>query len=293
MRKIVYVFIGFIAIITIAIAVIFNINTNNDKNEIIEEPTNEGYESGYFSDRYIKDNFGVIDLTFDEKQQMIYYNSHKYEMLLKMMEKGSSWRCFPIQKSIKDKYSEKDGVLGEYNFDSVVYSDKTLNDLEEYGSVGQISVIGTKGKEKKQVYMSVSFYDGLETFIINKVIDITDKDGNNFDTRLICNKDNWIDIIHNFVDNDISIQSQIAVTDSFKSLYANFNDIFEKNINDHQNYTTPIYSIESEQQNDFDDLSVVYRCFEKNDSKIMRLYKVKFILDANKYIDNIEVSIVD
>lgn len=148
-----YMFYAVFVLGIIAFVYIINLKKDrNTRNEITDSETEEyinyGYEYGYYTPEYIEKKFGVKDLTNEEWEQMMYYDSHIYEMLLKMTEKGNSWRCFPILKSIKDRYNEKEGILEKYDFDSVEYSKDTLNDLEEYGSISPISFIITKGKKK-------------------------------------------------------------------------------------------------------------------------------------------------
>lgn len=268
------------------------VNNNENDNEIIPDRIIYDGES-FYSDKYIEEYFGVTGLTDEEKQLMIYYDNNHDEMLLKMAQKGNSWRCFPVEKSIKDRYDEKEGILSEYDFDSVEYSKETLNDLAEYGSVSPISFVGIKGNQKKKIYFYISSNYGLVRLDKDKVIDLTDENGNELDTRLKCNETNWIDVIHNFASQNIEEQDTMAFTNRFKQLYKDSQDAILKKIPSHIEYSSIMYSIETEEQSDYSTLTAIYRCFKLTNTQEKRLYKVHFILDSNLYIDDIEVEIIE
>lgn len=258
-----------------------------------EEYINYVYEYGYYTPEYIEKKFGVKNLTNEEYERMLYYDKHIYEMLLKMTEKGNDWRCFPILKSIKERYNEKEGILEKYNFDSVEYSQETLDLLAENGSTSPICFIITKGKKKTKIYFRILLDGGLDELEEERVVDITDEHGNELDTRLVCNEQNWLIILHNFVSKDVEEQLTIAITDKLRKKYLNFQDIFSDIIPTHKNYGKVLYSIETEEQSNYNTLTAIYRCFEIKNNKNMRLYKVHFILDDKQYIDDVEIEVLE
>ncbi len=148
-----YLLIIAIVSLVVAFAIIVNKRNKSDivdtkkDNLISDKQMYKNYKP--FSDEYIYYKFGVKDLTDEEKEQMLYYNEHINEMLLQMMKKGGNWRIFPVIKDIKEEYDEKKGLLAEFDFDNIEYSKETLDILNEYGSAGRVSIIGTKDKQKK------------------------------------------------------------------------------------------------------------------------------------------------
>ena len=296
-RLLKYIYIVLIVSLVVTVAIIINKkSSNNTKNNEINEvdnnkPDYDNYD--YFSDEYIYYKFGAENLTNAEKEKMLYYNENINEMLLEMMKKDGNWRCFPVIKDIKEQYDEKKGLLAEFDFDSVEYSNETLDILKEYGSTGRVSVVGTKNKQKKKVYMSIATNGGLENFSIDRVVNLTDENGNELDTRLRCTEENWQTILSNFVSQEIETQHTIAVTDSFIELYPDFRDVFLKKVPSQKDFTSVIYSIETQEKSDYSKLTATYRCFEIKDTKNMRLYKVHFILDDKQYIDDVEIEILE
>ena len=286
MRKLKYsVLVILIFIISIVVLLVIKHEQDNSSYNTAIETTDNSDEiliyddKDCFTDEFIEKEFGVKNLTADEKDLMMYYNNNIHEMLLKMLKPGSEWRCFPVSKSIKERYNEKEGILAEFGFDSVDYSDQTKEILNEYGSAGNISVIGTKNQKKKEIFMTISTNRGLESFEIVKTIDLTDENGNELDTRLRCTEENWESILNCLIDNDENRQSMVAVTKSFNSKYKSFTDaIIYKT---HENGASYGYK-----SNDFKNKILKCYWYTKSGDKIVT---VKLILDNNEFIDDIEI----
>ena len=276
-------------IIFISIVVLFIVKHNQVNSSYITDTIESSEEiliyddDGYFTDEFIEMEFGVTNLTTDEKDLMMSYNNNINEMLLKMLKPGNDWRCYPVLKSIKNKYNEKKGILSDYNFDSVDYSDQTKEILNEYGSAGNVSVIGTKNQKKKEIFITISTNRGLESFEIVKAIDLTDDNGNELDTRLRCTEENWDTILNCLIDKDEYRQVRVAFTEKFLSNYINFEDaIIKKTIE-----KGACYGYKS---NDF--LNKIVECYwyTKTGDKIV---KIKLLLDDINYIDDIEILNVE
>ena len=298
MKRLKYIVLGIlILIISMFVFLVTKLEHDNSSHMIDTTENNDEIQiyddEGYFTDEFIEKEFGVEHLTQEEKDLMRYYNNNIHEMLLKMLKPGSEWRCFPVSKSIKDKYNEKEGILADYNFDSIEYSDKTKDLINEYGSPGNISVIGTKNQKKKEIFMTISTNIGLETFEIVKVVDLTDENGNELDTRLRCNEENWDRIIQNFVSQEEIEQDTIAFTNHFKKLYQNCQNVFLYKIPTHKDYSSAVYSIETQEQSNYKNLTAIYRCVKLANTQEKRLYKVHFILDSNQYIDDVDIEVLE
>ena len=202
-------------------------------------------------------------------------------MLLKMTEKGNSWRCFPILKSIKDRYNEKEGILEKYEFDNVEYSQETLDLLAENGSTSPICFIITKGKKKTKIYFKILMDGGLDELEEEKVIDITDVNGNELDTRMVCNEKNWEEFIWLLFYLGKDYYKTIAVTKNFEDNYDSLETAISSKLSIHKSgYSIGINS------NDFNKKIVNYYWKSNN---IKYIVTTKIILDNNKYLDNIDV----
>lgn len=288
-RKIKYiVLILLLVVIGIIVALFLKDDKNNELESINESdviPDHIIYDGeSFYSDSYIEEHFGVKDLTDEEKRLMIYYEKNIYDVLLKMMVKGNNWRCFPIEKSIKYRYDEKQGMFPEYDFDTVEYSQKTLDDFVEYGDVGNVSIIGTKGKKKKIIYLQFRTNDGIEYLEVERVLDYTDDDGNELDIRMKCDRDNFDDYIWTIYQSKDEMNDYISTSKRFANKYLNLADIISKNLIG----LSDGYSI-GYKSADFDNKSAVYY-WDSNDTRY--LVNIKFNYDKNDSIDDVEVSIV-
>ena len=285
-----YILCVWVVLIILALVLFINSNksqVNKEAESIIantDEYINYGYEYGYYTPEYIEKKFGVSDLTNEEYEQMLYYDKHIYEMLLKMTEKGNSWKCFPVLKSIKDRYDEKEGILAEYDFDSVEYSQETLDLLAENGSTSPICFIITKGKKKTKIYFRILMDGGLDELEKERVVNLTDIDGNELDTRIICNESNFEEVVWQLLDLGNQAIKEIAVTKKFEEKYNNIEDAISKNLTTHSSgYSIGYKSIDN------NDKSAIY--YWKSNG-IRYLVNVKFIFDSNNYVDDVQVSLL-
>ena len=257
---------------------------NNNSNTDMDYYTYDG--NGNFTDIYIERQFGEIGLTNEERNQMKYYDDHEYEMLLKMAQGGESWRCFPVLKTIKDSYDEEKGILSEYNFDNVEYSQETIDDLAEYGSVSPISFVGTRGKEKIKVYYYVGRDGGLVRLEKWKDEYLTDKEGNKLDNRMKCNKNNFEDIIITMMNTGYNLNSVAVTTESFKHKYEDLTDIFYQTFKPIGRYHTVMYYTNINPDN----LTVDFYWEVEN---IEKLYRAHFLTDDNECIYDVNIEMLE
>lgn len=284
-----YIFCVWVVLLIVGFILFINKNRLQEDKELengistneTDEYINYGYEYGYYTPEYIEKKFGVKNLTNEEYELMLYYDKHIYEMLLKMTEKGNSWRCFPILKSIKDRYNEKEGILEKYEFDNVEYSQETLDLLAENGSTSPICFIITKGKKKTKIYFKILMDGGLDELEEEKVIDITDVNGNELDTRMVCNEKNWEEFIWLLFYLGKDYYKTIAVTKNFEDNYDSLETAISSKLSIHKSgYSIGINS------NDFNKKIVNYYWKSNN---IRYIVTTKIILDNNKYLDNIDI----
>ena len=279
MRKIMYISIIFFAIIIIFMAIIIkkhnklkNINSELKKEVIVD------YEEMELRKKYYKGGEGVL------------------ELLLPLAEKNGNWEHYPLTRHFKEKFNEKDGVLGKIEFDKVEFCPYKEG---EYPFSTYPHYVITKGKEKIVYQLDWSIDNdefglrAIDDITLSKPIVFVDENGNELDTRLRCTEENWQTILNNFVSQEIETQHTIAVTDSFSELYPDFQDVFLKKVPSQKDFTSVIYSIETQEKSDYSKLTATYRCFEIKNTKNMRLYKVHFILDDKQYIDDVGIEVLE
>ena len=217
--------------------------------------------------------------------------------IIRLVEKNSDWSDIPLTKHFREKYNEKDGILGNIQFDKVEYCP-----YEEgtYPFTRTSYFVITQGKKKTAyIYSEDTIHIDDETFYyfdditLSEPIVFVDENGNELDTRLRCTEENWQTILSNFVSQEIETQHTIAVTGSFSELYPDFQDVFLKKVPSQKDFTSVIYSIETQEKSDYSKLTATYRCFEIKNTKNMRLYKVHFILDDKQYIDDVDIEILE
>ena len=217
--------------------------------------------------------------------------------IIRLVKKNGNWDDIPLTKHFREKYNEKDGILGTIQFDKVEYCP-----YEEgtYPFTRTSYFVITQGKKKVAYIYSedtintgnLAFYYFNDITLSDPIVFI-DENGHELDTRLRCTEENWSIILSNFVSQEIETQHTIAVTDSFYEMYQDFRDVFLKKVPSQKDYTSVIYSIETKEKSDYSSLTAIYRCFEIKNTKNMRLYKVHFILDDKQYIDDVEIEVLE
>lgn len=293
-----YVFVAVALGLIVALVIVITKNIKPKKMKENIEITKEIKEDDYFygddiyndyeefNNRYILNVYGLSNLTDEEKQKLRYNIDNIYECILKMMQPKQNWNTFPISKEIREKLNNEIKEVAKYNFDKVEYSDKTLSDIEEYGSVGRIQIIGTKNKKKVMFTYELSQLNFaiVEFTLINEQV-IQDVEGNEVDTRLIVNEDNWLTILgymRSYIDEEYN---QVALTNNFKSKYTDLGDAFVKQIKPKDKF-----SIDRPIGNDFANKSTDYIYKIGNEKK---KYRIKYILDDKSYIDDVEITLLD
>ena len=208
--------------------------------------------------------------------------------IIRLVEKNGNWNDIPLTEHFREKYNEKNGILGNITFDKVEYCP-----YEEgtYPFTFTSYFVITQGKKKTAYQYSeetirnedLMFYY-FDDIILSDPIVFVDENGNELDTRLRCNKENFTDIVWKLFDMGDDASKSIAVTTSFQQKYNNIEDAISKKLLNHNTG----YSVGYKSAN-FDDKSALY--YWKSGG-IRYLVNVKFITDENDYIDDIEVDFV-
>lgn len=211
--------------------------------------------------------------------------------IIRLVEKNGDWSDIPLTKHFREKYNEKDGILGNIQFDNVEYCP-----YEEgtYPFTRTSYFVITQGKKKTAyIYSEDTIHIDDEAFYyfdditLSEPIVFVDENGNELDTRLRCTEENFKDIILTMMDNNKDLNSLVATTDSFKLKYNTLIDIFVNNFKPKGIYETSIYD---NQKIDFENFSAdFYWTSDDNRKK----YRIHFILDNKQYIDDVEIEILE
>ena len=265
MRKIKYISIIFFAIIIIFMAII--IKKHNKLKKINSELKKEvivDYEEMELRKKYYKGGEGVL------------------ELLLPLAEKNGNWEHYPLTRHFKDKFNEKDGVLGKIEFDKVEFCPYKEG---EYPFSTYPHYVITKGKEKIVYQLDWSIDNdefglrAIDDITLSEPIVFVDENGNELDTRLRCTEENWKEILMTLAHGNEEKYNSIAFTDKFNSQYNSLNDLISKKTNE----SGACYGYKS---NDFKSKIAECYWYTKSGDKIV---KIKFLLDDREYIDDIEV----
>ena len=211
--------IAFMIIILIVILIFIGIRITrkdiynvNDINSIeISENNYEELQKRYIAD-YLKGN----------------ENSFIFGYVLS--QKNGNWEKFPLSEKFRAKYNEKDGILGDLQYDNIEYrpyaGSKEDYYFKDYYTYFEI----TQGLEKTvYIYNTTYQKDGflLDDVVMQEIIKITDKDGNNL---IIAghsiNEENFNRAFY-MLSRGAEDERSIAVTDRFHRKYPYFLDLFE------------------------------------------------------------------
>lgn len=175
---------------------------NKGKKSLIEDINNsEGIGYDEYSDEYFLQEYDLAGLNLEEKERIRKWEIHgAYELILLMCEKNGDWSKLPISKETREQYNEKDGLLKNFEFDSIELDPEIIDKYPYDSPPAQILI--TKGNEKDRIYVDYSFYSGgIHQVEITDVIRIVDEHGNKlnegfpFDEKHIeQNFETWVNV---------------------------------------------------------------------------------------------------
>lgn len=270
-RRIMYILLFFILLALIILGILMLKQKNKNYNVIDNELIKESYS-------FTEDEINKYNDFFDKGI---------WKQIILFVKKNGNWDDIPLTKHFREKYNEKDGILGEIQFDKVEYFP-----YEEgtYPFTRTSYFVITQGKKKTAYNYNVKYIRGKEVNVgslIGLIDDITlsdpiafiDENGNELDTRIRCTEENWKEILMMLAHGNKEKYNSIAFTDKFNSQYDSLNDLISKKINE----SGACYGYKS---NDFKNKVAECYWYTKSGDKIV---KVRFVLDDREYIDDIEV----
>ena len=229
------------------------------------------------------------DTTYEE---YIYYGPNSYtswELGYEVAKKNNDWSKLPLSEKFRKKYNEKDGILGDLQFDNIELTpydnDEKYSNKYYFVNRNNYFVI-TIGKQKIAYVYNLKYDNELLSDVwIRDICNLTNEDGE----ELIVigyeiNKKNFYDSMYNLArgGND---ERSVAVTEKFHKKYPYFLDIFI--------HYSPIGANEIIFEEGDYDKRIAYFTVDSILECIKREYEVKFELDEKGYLDDVSVKILN
>lgn len=278
MRRIIKAAIIAIIILIIGFVSIILFKNENKENKLIDNfETNEN-EDIYdeWSDEYFKRYYDLNNLTNEEKTKINnWIQDGAQEVIGLLCQKNGDWSKLPISKDVREKYNEKEGILPEYEFNQVEVVEPVWP--QGYGA----EIIVTNDKERIKFYFS---YDQIDHAISNinvyDIIYLTDKDGNELNSGFAFDDKH---IAQNF-----ETWTNVGLTDKYIEKYG------KELLNLFIHYSPLEYNPigfdvrKSDLKNNmaFFTVTSVLECKKRE-------YEVRYKLDENKYLDDVEVKLIN
>ena len=309
MKKVIIAIVSIIVILSICFVIIFSKNKNNNelnentenRNYVLDELTEESISNGldevdsYYYWEFINGNFTKLkeNATREEREKIYKFHIDEKSALLELCKKNADRSLIPCDMEQFD-FNVKDGLLGNFEYDSI-------KDISGNSNVSAsfIRVSAIKGDIERIYRISYSWSDG--TFIKIYVDLEEEKD---LSTNKIDKKDKKI-----FDDNNTKANFEelcldgekelmypqedwsgryygedIAVTKSFREKYPIFLDLFIHYSPLEYNKVT-LTDLDIENQTATFEVDSILECKK-------RIYEVKYLLDANKYLDDVEINLL-
>lgn len=227
----------------------------------------------------------------------------RWELVKIMCQEKGDWHNLPISQTVKDKY-EKTGLLSGEIFDRIEFWEY---DGEEYidapygGLSGTPRFIMWNGNEKKRIVVflnndehcnGILTVDKINIFTEDEYNKYIETNKNELNNKWKVTEELW-DLCATALSHSklkrkslqFDNESVVGMTDNFLLKYPCFLDVFI-------HYSPQDYNqIELIENSDYKELKAKYRVNSDLEGKV-RDYEIKFILDKDLYIDDVEVKLL-
>ena len=276
MKKIIRICIIIMLIICATVLIIVHNKYNNMKKEMDNSIIIIDDE---YSDEYFLNEYGLTGLNLEEKKRIIKWEIHgAYELVLLMCQKNGDWSKLPISKETRERFNEKDGLLKDYEFDTIEIDPTTIGKYEYDSPPAQI--ILTKGNEKTKVYIDYRYYsDGLSQVEIKDVIKIIDANGHRLNEGFLFDEKH---ILMNF-----ETWENVGLTDKYISNHGKelLNLFIHYSPLDYNPIGFDITKSRLENNMAYFTVTSFLECKERE-------YEVYYTLDKSNYLDDVDVKCV-
>ena len=216
-------------------------------------------------------------------------------VIYEMCKKNGDWSIYPISDDVYKKFNEKDGLLGDIEFDSIelvnwrpieeyIYSIDTDKALEP------AEVIVTYGKMKTKYYISFNTLQLIDIIKVYTYYDsfITDENGNELE---VGGPVTDIDVLELVVDK---YDTKVGLSKKFKDEHPNFNGLIDikKEINNENEVDENDYSITIDWRNSSFKSGIAIFEIHFRSERITHNYRVDFKLDERGFLDEAKVTLL-
>lgn len=211
------------------------------------------------------------------------------EVCYLVAQKNGNWDNLFLSENFRKKYNEKDGILGDLQYDSIEYRPYAGSNEDYYFKEDMTYFVITQGKSKTVYKFHPVYLDNnqLDDVQFSEIIQLYDKNGNRISVGgETIDKDSFeYSFFKLCIGGDD--EKRIAVTDNFHRKYPFFLDIFE-------HYSPLTYNlIEFVSERSSWDRKEAYFIVDSKLECKKRHYKVKFTIDSRGYLDDVEVKKVN
>ena len=243
-----------------------------------------GISSDKYEERMYLENKVWVDKVGVDAVYMAKFETEK--MVFELCKKDCDFDKYMVTENFKSKYNEKDGILGDVEYDSIEYS-KEYKDGGAY-DLEYTNIIITKGKLKKEFkidYIPVDdFSKALNDINIFSKRELTNENGES--VKLKMDKDNWLNCIERLAFSD---DEEVGKSEKFIEEHPNFTGIFP-NICDVIPAASSIYSISFDESNSsFNKKTIVCNVHNRN-LAITKMYKISYATNTEQYISEYKIE---
>ena len=211
------------------------------------------------------------------------------ELCYIVAKKNGDWSKLPLTKNFRKKYNEKDGILGNIQYDSIEYRPYADTNEEYYfKNYYTYFVITQNGKETAYIFSPEYIDDDVllnDVGIFDTVL-VKDESGTKIKSYGHYFNDNSYWYCFNMLSRGNDDELSVAVTEKFHKKYPFFLDLFI-----HYSPLSFNHIEFNSKKSSWEDKEAYFTVDSKLECK-KRDYKVKFKVDGKGYLDEAEVELI-
>ena len=225
--------------------------------------------------------------TREEREKIYLYSNNLKAVALEMCKKNGDWSLI-INNNRYGEYNQEDGLLKDYEYDSIESADWIGDDYSGY-----LDIIAKNSKEERKYRILIYKEDGIISNIDVKLGEIKSLNTNNEIelNKLKFDKEHTEENFRNLGKYESAYRGginwsgeDIGITNNFYEKYPYFLDIFIHYSPLEYNKIT-LKDLDIENQIATFEVDSVLECKR-------RTYEVRYILDDKMYLDDVEVNIL-
>lgn len=240
------------------------------------------------------ENISISNENETTYSEYLYYGPDSYtswELGYEVAKKNGDWSRLPLTSEFRNKYNERDGILGNLEFDKielVPYDNNTEYSDKYYFVNRNCYFVISRGKEKIAYIYNLKYDDKLlSDVLIKDICNLSNEYGEELNVSGYAITNNNFKDSMDFLARGGNDELSVAVTDHFRRKYPFFLDIFEHYSPLRFNHIEFVPEKSSwEKQEAYFIVDSVLECKK-------RYYKVKFTLDDKGYLDDVTVNKVN